>query len=37
MGKRRKGLSMQDFWMVLFTAIFFTAGFSYVAACRKLR
>lgn len=31
------GLVMQDLWMLLFTAIFFSLGFSYIMVCRKLR
>jgi len=28
---------MQDFWMVVFTVVFFVLAFSYVQACQKLR
>ena len=28
---------MQDFWMLLFTAVFFAVAFLYVKACQKLR
>jgi hypothetical protein len=29
--------AMQDFWMLLFTVVFFTLAFLYVKACQKLR
>jgi len=28
---------MQDFWMLLFTVVFFGLAFLYVKACQKLR
>jgi len=28
---------MQDFWMLLFTVVFFGLAFGYVYACQKLR
>jgi len=28
---------MQDFWMVVFTVVFFALAFGYVQACQKLR
>jgi len=29
--------TMQDFWMLFFTVVFFVLAFSYVHACQKLR
>jgi hypothetical protein len=31
------GRAMQDFWMLLFTVVFFGLAFGYVYACQKLR
>jgi hypothetical protein len=31
------GSGMQDFWMLLFTAVFFALAFLYVKACERLR
>lgn len=36
-GSSKIGSGMQDFWMLLFTAVFFTLAFLYVRACEKLR
>jgi hypothetical protein len=36
-GLRRMGSNMQDFWMLLFTVVFFGLAFGYVYACQKLR
>jgi hypothetical protein len=36
-GCRELDRTMQDFWMVFFTAAFFVMAFSYVRACQKLR
>jgi hypothetical protein len=33
----RIGCRMQDFWMVVFTVVFFVLAFAYVQACQKLR
>ena len=29
--------AMQDFWMLIFTVVFFALAFLYVKACQKLR
>lgn len=36
---RRQGSdkTMQDVWMVMFTAVFFALAFAYVQACQRLR
>jgi hypothetical protein len=36
-GRLETGAKMQDFWMVVFTVVFFVLAFSYVQACQKLR
>ena len=34
---RTRSPTMQDVWMLLFTAVFFVLAFLYVKACQKLR